>query len=306
VDIRSGDARKVGAGAFLTEFGACSGGPSCLAEISRVTEKADELFHSWAYWQFKYFHDITTVSGPIEGFYSDDGTLQTAKVAALARTYAPVIGGVPLHMRFDSRSGAFRLRYEPQASGNNNSEIFMHKAMHYPEGYVAHGVNASLRELDSGLEVVGHGGVVDVAVTRAQASSSSGVFVDSDGDTILWQNAEESAEPGFVLRTPSNVTWWKGVIVRSSSGEQLCDIETVNGNHESQCVLSSEHLHELLFDYTIELWKAKIFGIHEKRQTLPGSTFGPLLGRRMTFDWITDVKSTDVLQETPASTEITV
>ena len=50
---RSSDARRLGAAAFLTEFGACSGSASCLAEISRVADVADAHLHSWAYWQFE-------------------------------------------------------------------------------------------------------------------------------------------------------------------------------------------------------------------------------------------------------------
>jgi len=42
----------------------------------------------WAYWQFKEFKDLTTsAADKSEGFYNKDGTLQTAKVKALSRTY---------------------------------------------------------------------------------------------------------------------------------------------------------------------------------------------------------------------------
>lgn len=34
---RQQDVDRLGGGIFLTEFGACSGSPACLAEITRVT-----------------------------------------------------------------------------------------------------------------------------------------------------------------------------------------------------------------------------------------------------------------------------
>eukprot|EP00435_Cladocopium_sp_Y103_P038354 s2226_g10.t1 len=86
VATREADARRLGGGAFMTEFGACSGTPSCLSEIQRITDRADRALHSWAYWQFKYSHDITTVAGPEEGFYNLNGSLQESKVKALSRT----------------------------------------------------------------------------------------------------------------------------------------------------------------------------------------------------------------------------
>merc|ERR1711963_1232949 len=64
VSARSADAKRLGGGVFLTEFGACGESDECVAELNRVLGRAETALHSWAYWQFKYFHDITTVAGP--------------------------------------------------------------------------------------------------------------------------------------------------------------------------------------------------------------------------------------------------
>jgi hypothetical protein len=44
---------------------------------------------------FKSFHDITTQNPATETLYNADGSLQTIKVTALARTFAPAIAGDP-------------------------------------------------------------------------------------------------------------------------------------------------------------------------------------------------------------------
>merc|ERR1711981_449598 len=75
INMRAQEAVKLKSGSFLSEFGACSNGKSCLAEIRRVATRADVALQSWAYWQFKYFDDITTVSGPLESFYDERGAL---------------------------------------------------------------------------------------------------------------------------------------------------------------------------------------------------------------------------------------
>lgn len=81
-----------------------AGSAACIAEIDRVGDAADSALHSWAYWQFKWFHDITTVSGPIEGFYTAAGDLQTAKVLH-ASSSGIVQGAVPMPMPMPPLAG---------------------------------------------------------------------------------------------------------------------------------------------------------------------------------------------------------
>ncbi|CAJ1396445.1 unnamed protein product [Effrenium voratum] len=143
VAARDSDAKRLGGAAFLTEFGACSGTDTCVAEITRVTDLADQALHSWAYWQFKYNHDITTVAGPEEGFYGLEGQLQEKKVAALSRTFAPYIAGRPTAMRY-SDTGAFRLSYVLESATRGlTTEIYLNEKMNYPSGFRVHVLNGT-------------------------------------------------------------------------------------------------------------------------------------------------------------------
>ena len=52
-----------------------------------MCDVADEHLVGWAYWQFKYYEDLTTSAGTgSEGFYNQDGSLQEWKAKALARS----------------------------------------------------------------------------------------------------------------------------------------------------------------------------------------------------------------------------
>lgn len=74
VKQRQTDSERLGGGVFMTEFGSCPDNENCYAEIDRVTSQADTAFHSWAWWQFKYFEDITSISGDVESFYAHNGS----------------------------------------------------------------------------------------------------------------------------------------------------------------------------------------------------------------------------------------
>jgi hypothetical protein len=88
VGTRSSDAKKLGIPLIISEFGACMDSDNCAREIDQVAEVCDQELASWAYWEFKPFHDLTTSAGNrSEGFYNNDGSLQVSKVKALTRTY---------------------------------------------------------------------------------------------------------------------------------------------------------------------------------------------------------------------------
>lgn len=88
------------------------GTEACVQEINLVTNALDEYLVGWAYWEFKNFGDLTTSAGTgSEGFYNNDGTLQNAKVKALARSYLPATQGTPLTFNFDSTYGDFEATY---------------------------------------------------------------------------------------------------------------------------------------------------------------------------------------------------
>jgi len=288
-------ANQLGGGTFLTEFGACSGSESCLAEIDRVTAGADRSFTSWAYWQFKYFHDITTVSGPAESFYNADGTLQDAKIKALTRTYAPVIAGAPGSMRFDIVTGAFRLTYAPDAATHGlKTEIYFNNATHYGPGYQMSCLNGTAGEAGPNtIEVsAGSGSItntVDFALTRHNNTlhNATGVF-----NNMGWTAVNEETKPGFDFSTVPTLNWWKQLRIYNDNKELVCTLTVNGGDHGPHgCDLAPEDLHAFMFDYYIEVWEAKTFAhIHEHITTIPSSFFGPLVKKRVSFEWQRDGK----------------
>ena len=56
---------------------------------------------------------VTSQNANTESFYNANGTLQTRKVKALARTYAQAIAGLAgsVRMQFDAQTAVFNLRY---------------------------------------------------------------------------------------------------------------------------------------------------------------------------------------------------
>jgi endoglycosylceramidase len=294
VSARDADRKRVGGGVFITEFGACSGSEVCISEINRITDQADSALHSWAYWQFKYYHDITTVSGPIEGFYKDNGELQTGKVAALSRTYAPAIAGHPQQMKFSAATGAFRLRYTTEeATQHLSTDIYLNKEMNYKEqGYLVSAFNATVKEKATNRLVANANAAnlkVDIAIVRPYSGPNEGKFHSADGDDLTWNMVDSEDSPGFELQTIDNITWWKALYVYTDAGDLLCSLSTQDGNHGPVgCKLADEHKHDFLFGYRIELWKAKIFGKHEHVDTIESKMFGPLLKKQVKFTWTND------------------
>jgi hypothetical protein len=59
----------------MSEFGACMDSLGCAQEITSVADVSDSKLVSWAYWEYKPFHDITTSAGNrSEGFFNFDGS----------------------------------------------------------------------------------------------------------------------------------------------------------------------------------------------------------------------------------------
>lgn len=88
IQTREKNAKSLGVPLIISEFGACYGSDVCAREITQVADECDKALAGWAYWQFKYYADLTTTAGTgSEGFYNKDGSLQDKKVKALSRTY---------------------------------------------------------------------------------------------------------------------------------------------------------------------------------------------------------------------------
>jgi endoglycosylceramidase len=110
---RSEDAARLGVPLHLTEFGACLTEGPCTQEITQVAQIADHHLVGWAYWQYKYYDDLTTSAGTgSEGFWNMDGTLQEWKVKALSRTYLKATQGAPLIQNFKHETGQFYAKFD--------------------------------------------------------------------------------------------------------------------------------------------------------------------------------------------------
>jgi len=84
---------------------------------------------------YKGFGDFTTTGGSTEGLYEPDGSLQTAKAKALARTYAWAYQGTPTSMYFSTEDSSFTTTFELNSTVVAPTEIFAHLDYWYSQGY---------------------------------------------------------------------------------------------------------------------------------------------------------------------------
>ena len=119
----------------ITEFGACLTEAPCTQEIRQVTEVADEFLVGWAYWEFKNYEDLTTSAGTgSEGFYNQDGSLQSWKVKAMARTYMMFSQGTPIKNFFDMDSGFFEGKLKVNTEIEHPTRIYFSQEYYYNKG----------------------------------------------------------------------------------------------------------------------------------------------------------------------------
>ena len=118
-------AESLGIGSFLTEFGAYTNSTKAINEIDWVTNYADERFQSWAYWQFKWYADFTTSSGVLEGFYDNDGNLQSNKAEIMSRPYFSSTCGVPKSYKFDRKTKSFSYSFVFNGCTTGVSEFYL-------------------------------------------------------------------------------------------------------------------------------------------------------------------------------------
>jgi len=135
-DLYIRDYQKIGGGGVLTEWGNMPENPIDIKTIDYMLDQADKFKVSWAWWQFKSFHDITTSGiGTSESFYDENGKLQQEKVAALSRTYAQAVAGKLYNSTFDRPSSRYHLEFQHKKSITQPTEIYLNKKWHYPLGY---------------------------------------------------------------------------------------------------------------------------------------------------------------------------
>ena len=101
-----------------------------------MTDQSDKYLVGWAYWQFKFFEDLTTSAGTgSEGFYNSDGSLQDWKVKALTRSYLMATQGTPTLMHFETSNANFTAIYTINTDIDAPTIIYLNKQYWYPNGY---------------------------------------------------------------------------------------------------------------------------------------------------------------------------
>lgn len=135
ISTRDQDAKRLGIPYMITEFGSCTTEERCTQEIQQVTSLADQYLVSWAYWEFKFFADLTSTSGEgAEGFYNFDGSLQEWKVKALARTYLQNTQGQLTKLDFNDFTGTFRGEFIADTNIDAPTVLYANKKYWYPHG----------------------------------------------------------------------------------------------------------------------------------------------------------------------------
>ena len=128
IGTRATDAERLGIPYHITEFGACLTEGPCTQEINQVGDVADEHLVGWAYWQFKYYEDLTTSAGTgSEGFYNQDGSLQEWKAKALARSYLQFTQGELTHQNFHTETAALNAQFKVKTDIKAPTVIYQNK-----------------------------------------------------------------------------------------------------------------------------------------------------------------------------------
>ena len=71
----------------------------------------------------------------LEGLWSKNGTLDTAKLKILSRTYAPAVAGRVTLMNFDVTDAKFVLTFQANTTVTAPTVVFVNGDMWYPSGF---------------------------------------------------------------------------------------------------------------------------------------------------------------------------
>ena len=107
--MRRKDANRLGTSMVMTEFGATEDIKEDLYNLEKTAELADKHQQSWMYWEFKYYHDITTITPQGETLYSNNDKVSYEKLAILSRTYPQTVAGTIISYNFKKKNAFFEL-----------------------------------------------------------------------------------------------------------------------------------------------------------------------------------------------------
>lgn len=135
--LETANKAKVRGGSFLTEYGAVGPSTSSAEAILHMGDLAETTQESLSYWSYKAFDDITTQNPATETIYNADGSLQTLKLAALSRTYAPAVAGTldSVWSRYNGTSPTrdYQLKYTVNTAASPAlTEVYYNNELNYP------------------------------------------------------------------------------------------------------------------------------------------------------------------------------
>ena len=280
VESRVKSSKRLEGGVIMSEFGSCEESLSCVKEIERVIAPAEKHFLSWAYWQFKYFDDVTSISGKTEGIYAINGSIQSQKLNALQRTYAPEIGGDPLETLFNSTTLAFRIRY---VSNGQTTRVYA-PATRYP--FVRNGTTAGTAVNRDGdwWSVTSSPSAYTTSfylVNEIQTELTGSIATPNDGHTATWSSIP-SEKTNFILEVASSAMNPNAdsVVLTVSSDDQdntqVCFMQ-VSTARRTDCAVPDHLQDSLLFSYKVTLSVGSA--------TFPVHGMGPILNRNITVSY---------------------
>ena len=140
IDAKLASARRLGAGAFLTEFEMWPGPPEGreqqIAKIGSTLSAADEAVQSWLGWSYKTFAQPRSTTS-WDGSLFDPSTeeIVPAMERLLCRPYATRVAGVPHRMTFDANARQFELEFTPDLTCRLPTEVFVQQEIWFPDGF---------------------------------------------------------------------------------------------------------------------------------------------------------------------------
>jgi hypothetical protein len=91
-------------------------------------------------------------------------------------------------------------------------------------------------------------------------------------------------QASIALQLAPHLAWWKSIVVRDNSGKVMNEIWVQDTKKVAAPMKFDSD--DIDVGATIELWKAKQFGVHTLMYVLPDLT--PVEGKTVTFRWSAD------------------
>ena len=127
VAIRVSDARRLKAGAMLTEFDFAQD----AGNMTALLDACDARQQGYITWEYKMFDPIT---GSDTGAFLGNGSVNLYALRAFARTFPEAVAGAIQAYAFDRTSGDFSLSFAQDGAVNASTVIYACTEFFYPQG----------------------------------------------------------------------------------------------------------------------------------------------------------------------------